>query len=188
MPRVWKELGKYLPRTYVTNGSINEWMNLIFSPLVFPSPASHAHCRHSYFLKIPSLPIYFLLKNISVSPLLYRPAFKHPILLSCSNVLSNVTSYSCQPKSWDQAGRGPLRHWIFVYSLFPDPCSWLYSLFVCLSKCDPSFNAHLSGLCNNRAHTDTAPSQNFPHPHCLWLASHQMLPCIISGSQFIRPW
>ena len=75
-------------------------MNLIFSPLVFPSPASHAHCRHSYFLKIPSLPIYFLLKYISVSPLLYRPAFKPPpscylALMSCP--MSPPTLVSLNP-------------------------------------------------------------------------------------------
>lgn len=93
--------------------------------------------------------------------------------------MSNVTSYSCWHKFWCRKGRTLLRHWIFVYSLFLDPCLWLSILFLWLSKFDSSFNAHLSGLSNNRAHADTAPSQNVPHPHCLCLASHQMQHCII---------
>lgn len=149
---------------------------LILPPRSFPSLASHAHGAHSYLLKILSLSIYFLLKHLSVSPLPCRPAFKpHPsCYLALSKVLSNATSYSCLHKSWTQASWTPVRH-----SVFLDPCLWLSHLSLWLSKFDPSFNAHWSGPSNNRALTDTAPFQNFPHPHCLCLASHQMLPCII---------
>ena len=153
---------------------------LAFPPLVFLFLASQAHCKHPVSWKFHLYLVTPLLKNISGSPLSFKPDFKPSpsCYLALSDILSNALSYSCAHKSKCLAGWTPLRHWISVYSFFPDPCSWLGHLSLWISKPDPSFNAHILDLSNNTAHIHRAPTQNFPYPHGFCLAPCRMLPCI----------
>lgn len=63
----------------------------------------------------------------------------------------------------------------FRCSFLPHISLWLSSLSVWPSCPDSSSSAHIPGLNNSTAHTDTASFLNFSHPHFLYLALHTAL-------------
>ena len=120
-------------------------------------------------------------------PLSQTSCHPHSLLLIYLISLYKALFYSSAYKSSGHAGWTSFRHWISVYSFFPDPCLCLCFLSLCISTFDPLFNAHIPDFNHNTVHRDIVPSQNFSHRHGPCLAPSQML-LLLLLSHFSCVW